>query len=96
LIAIGRIGNVPQWADRWSALGSAGSGHSPGDLVSFKRHSSPGGFTQQLSIVVDQVTSSGATTGIISKWHFLAGGQYSTLPAWSGWSVTDRNRARLW
>jgi hypothetical protein len=43
-----------------------------------------GSFTQQLSIVVDQVGTSAAITNVSSgpiwKWHFLSGGQYTSVP----------------
>lgn len=80
-VAIAQIGNPPQWADRWSTLTNAGSNYSVGDLISFAGASSGyGTFSQQVAIVVDQVKKVGATSGVIAKWHFLSGGQYTALP----------------
>jgi hypothetical protein len=73
-----QIGNPPIWADRWSKVTSpSGSAYHTGDLIAFIGSNSAnlGVFTQQVSVVVDQVSN-----GQINKWHFVSGDQYSSVP----------------
>jgi hypothetical protein len=95
----GVITTPPVWADRWSKLINKGATYHVGDLIAFKGDPTGGGghggkFSQEVSIVVDQVGNNAPTAntlpaGPIYKWHFVSGGQYTTLPLLSGTSPND-------
>ena len=78
--------NPAVWADRWSQVATSSSSFSAGDLLSFAGPTTSGQFSQQIAISVDQIQDTSgnilppSTTGKIYKWHFVWGGQYTSLP----------------